>query len=193
MKRLLGPALALGIAFPALAQTAPAPGAPGFLAQLPPGAVRLSDVLGTEVIGSDIRRLGTIEDVVLDHGGTAVAAIVESGGFLGLGEKKVAVPYAALLWNFDVGPTTGPSSSTTGGVALPGRQELQTRSAPATEPGPANPHVTGTVGDPSRPAEGLRPQGATVPITGSGEPRRAVLQMSQDELRRAPEFKARGD
>jgi hypothetical protein len=188
MHRLVPVLLAAGLALPTLAETPQAPTPVGFLTALPPGATRLKGVIGTEVIGSDIRRLGTIDDVVLDRNGTVAAVVIGTGGFLGVGEKKVAVPYEALLWNYDVTPTTGPSSSTTGGETLPGRQELQTRSAPATDPGPANPNVTGTVGDPAHPAEGLRPQGATVPVTGSGEPRRAVLRMTVEELRNAPAF-----
>jgi PRC-barrel domain len=188
MQRLLGLVLAASFCLPAVAQTPPAPPRTGMLAGMPPGGQRVSGVIGTEVIGSDIRRLGTIEDVVLDRSGAVAAVVIGTGGFLGIGEKKVAVPFAALLWNYDVGPTTGPSSSTTGGAALPGRQDLQARSAVSTDPGPANPQATGTVGDPAQPAEGLRPQGATVPVTGGGEPRRAVLRMSEEELRNAPEF-----
>jgi hypothetical protein len=186
------PVLAAGLGLTALAQTAVTPQRAGFLTQTPAGATRLAGVIGTEVIGSDIRRLGTIDDVVLDRSGTVAAVVIGTGGFLGLGEKKVAVPYAALLWNYEASPTAGPSSSTTGGAALPGTQEFQTRSAVSTEPGPANPQATGTVGDPAQPAEGLRPQGATVPVTGGGEPRRAVLQMTVDELRNAPEFRGGG-
>jgi sporulation protein YlmC with PRC-barrel domain len=188
MRRLLVPALAIGIHFPALAQTAAGPTQLGFLTGMPDGSIRISGIKGTEVIGSDIRRLGTIEDFVLDRSGAVAAVVIGTGGLLGLGEKKVAVPYAALLWNYDATPITGPGSSTTGGAALPGNQEFQTRSAVGNEPGPENPQATGTVGDPATPAEGLRPEGATVPVTGGGEPRRAVLRMTTEELRNAPEF-----
>jgi sporulation protein YlmC with PRC-barrel domain len=189
MRRLLLLVLATAFALPAVAQTAASPPQIGFLTGMPDGAVRVSGIKGTEVIGSDIRRLGTIEDVVLDRSGAVTAVVIGTGGLLGVGEKKVAVPYASLLWNYDATPTTGPSSSTTGGAALPGKQEFQTRSAVGTEPGPENPQATGTVGDPAKPAEGLRPDGATVPVTDSGEPRRAVLRMTMEEMRNAPEFK----
>src|SRR5215212_1833277 len=192
MPRLALVLLAAGLGLPAFAQAPQAPTPPGFLTAPPPGSMRASDVIGTEVIGSDIRRLGTIDDVVLDRGGTVAAVVIGTGGFLGIGEKKVAVPYEALLWNYDVDPTTGPSSSTTGGAPQPGGGAPQTRSAVTTDPGPANPNATGTVGDPAQPAEGLRPQGATVPVTGGGEPKRAVLRMTVEELRNAPEFKSGG-
>jgi sporulation protein YlmC with PRC-barrel domain len=182
MRRLLLLVLATAFALPAVAQTAAHPRQIGFLTGMPDGAIRISGIRGTEVIGSDIRRLGTIEDVVLDRSGAVTAVVIGTGGLLGVGEKKVAVPYASLLWNYDATPTAGPSSSTTGGAALPGKQEFQTRSAVGT--------ATGTVGDPAKPAEGLRPDHATVPVTAGGEPRRAVLRMTMEEMRNAPEFKS---
>ena len=178
------------LACPAAAQTPPAT-ADGFLPRLPDGATRVSGLRGTDVIGSDIHRLGTVDDVVLDRNGAVAAVIIGVGGFLGIGEKKVAVPYAALLWNYDASPTAGPSSSNTGGAPAAGGGAPQTRSAVGTEPGPENTQATGTVGDPAQPAEGLRPQGATVPVTGGGAPRSAVLRMTQEELRNAPEFGGR--
>jgi sporulation protein YlmC with PRC-barrel domain len=39
-------------------------------------------------------KVGEIKDVVLDHDGKAAAIIVGAGGFIGIGEKDVAVPYA---------------------------------------------------------------------------------------------------
>ncbi len=59
MQRLLGLVLAAGFCLPALAQTTPAPPRAGTLAEVPPGATRVSEAIGTEVIGSNIRRLGT--------------------------------------------------------------------------------------------------------------------------------------
>jgi hypothetical protein len=41
-------------------------------------------------------KIGDIKDVLLDHDGKASAVIIGVGGFLGLGEKSVAVPYASV-------------------------------------------------------------------------------------------------
>ena len=46
---------------PALAQAAPTVGA--FIAQMPPGAIRLSKVIGVQVIGLDHRSVGEIAEV----------------------------------------------------------------------------------------------------------------------------------
>jgi sporulation protein YlmC with PRC-barrel domain len=181
--------LAAGFALPALAQPPAAQGPT--LTAMPEGASRVSEMIGTAVTGSDIRRLGEVKDVVLDREGRAVAVVIASGGMLGMGEKNVAVPFEALLWNYDVSPTEGASSSNTGGVPARDGRTLEARRAETTSPGPENVEATGTVGDPAQPDEGLRPQGATTPVTGSGSPSSAVLRMTVDELRNAPEFQSR--
>jgi PRC-barrel domain len=179
LTRLLALALASGLAGPCWAQTAPG----GFLTELPPGATRLSRMIGVDVIGSDIARLGEVKEVLVDAGGTVSGVVVATGGVLGIGARDVALPYGAFLWNYAAAPTDLPRSSSTGGDAA------QARRADATAPGPAAPaEVTGTVGDPARPSEGLRPEGATTPVTGDGAPVRAVLRLTREDLRAAPAF-----
>lgn len=175
-----------GLSVPAHAQMA----RDAFLATMPEGASRVSEIIGTTVIGSDIRRLGEVKDVVLDREGRAAAVVIASGGVLGVGERNVAVPFDSLLWNYDTAPTDAPASSNTGGVPS-GGDAMQAKRADSTSPGPENVEATGTVGDPAKPNEGLRPQGATIPVTGNGAPTRALLRMTVDELRHAPEFQSR--
>lgn len=43
--------------------------------------------------------LGRISDFVLDEGGEISFVIISRGGFMGIGEKKVAVPFDALLFD----------------------------------------------------------------------------------------------
>lgn len=54
-------------------------------------------MLATSVIGSSVftaadENIGDINDLIVDNNGTVQAAIVGVGGFLGMGEKDVAVP-----------------------------------------------------------------------------------------------------
>ncbi|HEV2557184.1 MAG TPA: PRC-barrel domain-containing protein [Microvirga sp.] len=185
------PRFALALCAAALATPAGAQGAPGGapLATVPEGMTRVSEMIGTAVTGSDIRRLGKVKDVVLDREGRAVALVLGSGGMLGIGEKDVAVPYAGILWNYDVGPTDGPSSSNTGGTVAAGGG-LEAKRADVTSPGAENVQATGTVGDPQQPAEGLRPQNATTPVTGGGAPTSAVLPLTETDLKNAPAFQS---
>jgi hypothetical protein len=50
-----------------------------------------SKLIGTSVYNESNEKIGSINDLLLDNNGTTMAAIVGVGGFLGLGEKKVAV------------------------------------------------------------------------------------------------------
>lgn len=132
LKRLVLAGLVAGSSLPALAQTVPqgSPSAPmqgRFLTAPPAGAIALSRLKGTDVIGSDIVRIGEVEDVLVGADGRAAGVLIGVGGFLGMGGKTVAVPFEAMLWNYDVGPTDGPSSSNTG-------RGLQAQTASSNDP-----------------------------------------------------------
>ena len=55
-----------------------------------------SDLLGAVVRGAANQSIGEIEDVVIDGAGTVKAVVISVGGFLGMGEKSVAVPMHAI-------------------------------------------------------------------------------------------------
>ncbi|MGT2478784.1 PRC-barrel domain-containing protein (plasmid) [Methylobacterium oryzae CBMB20] len=44
--------------------------------------------------------VGKIEDVLVDGGGQVRAVVIGVGGFLGIGEKSVALPFDQIAWNF---------------------------------------------------------------------------------------------
>jgi sporulation protein YlmC with PRC-barrel domain len=46
---------------------------------------------GTEVVGSDNKKLGAISDILFDRSGKIEAYVVGFGGFLGMGAKEVAI------------------------------------------------------------------------------------------------------
>jgi hypothetical protein len=53
-------------------------------------------VLGREVRGPTDENMGHIVDVLVDRSGQVRAAIIDFGGFLGVGSRKVAVEWNAL-------------------------------------------------------------------------------------------------
>jgi len=57
---------------------------------------RASKLIGAEVENPQGKNLGDIKDVVLDSQGHVRYAVLAFGGFLGMGEKYFAVPWAAL-------------------------------------------------------------------------------------------------
>jgi putative membrane protein len=64
------------------------------------------DNLSTEIVGkqvysstaSDAEHIGDVNNLVIGEDGQVAAVIIGVGGFLGIGEKNVAVKYAELAW-----------------------------------------------------------------------------------------------
>lgn len=57
---------------------------------------RGSKLIGASVYGPDNQSIGEINDVIFDASGKVKAAVIGVGGFLGVGQKDVAVPFEAL-------------------------------------------------------------------------------------------------
>jgi hypothetical protein len=56
----------------------------------------LQGILGKEVRSATDENMGRIVDVVVDRTGQVHAAVIDFGGFLGVGSRKIAVDWAAL-------------------------------------------------------------------------------------------------
>ena len=78
-------------------QTAPAPPAPVTSAadQRPSNSAVIS-ILGKKVFGRDGEDMGRVVDVLADSDGHARAAVIDFGGFLGVGNRRVAVDWRSL-------------------------------------------------------------------------------------------------
>lgn len=57
---------------------------------------RASKVRGASVVNETGERIGTIDDVIITQDGKESYAVLAVGGFLGLGDHLVAVPYSQL-------------------------------------------------------------------------------------------------
>lgn len=104
---LLTTALAAGFALPALAQDAPAS---PFQTEAMGPSVSASDVIGARIYVSEAaidadayngvqegwNDIGEVNDIILGRDGTVDAVLVDIGGFLGMGERQVAVDMSAL-------------------------------------------------------------------------------------------------
>jgi hypothetical protein len=93
--------LALVLAAPASAQDRAAPPEPAaakqiFLARQTPNEWRGTKLIGAAVYGPEEHAIGQIDELVVDEQGQVRAVVIGVGGFLGIGEKKVAVPFQAL-------------------------------------------------------------------------------------------------
>ena len=63
------------------------------------GVLKASDVIGTKVQGTDGKNLGTIKDLVINPDGDLQYAVLDFGGFAGIGDKYFAVPWDALQFD----------------------------------------------------------------------------------------------
>ncbi|HEY2529216.1 MAG TPA: PRC-barrel domain-containing protein [Xanthobacteraceae bacterium] len=61
-------------------------------------------ILGREVRDPADENMGRIVDVLVDRSGQVRAAIIDFGGFLGVGSRKIAVDWAALHFPFPTKP-----------------------------------------------------------------------------------------
>jgi hypothetical protein len=138
-----------------------------FMTQMQPTHIMASKLIGTRVVSANNESIGDINDVIVDRNGQAVAAVVGVGGFLGIGEKAVAIPFNALEF---ASREQASAMSNAGGGNNAGGSNVTTTGSTAT----------GTAGTTSSGASG-------------NEPERVVLRMTKAELQAAPSFNSDGD
>lgn len=61
------------------------------LTEVPAGEISSEELVGTTVYGADDANIGEIGDVLMSQDGKVDAIVLDVGGFLGVGEKEVAV------------------------------------------------------------------------------------------------------
>src|SRR3954453_8165881 len=67
-----------------------------FLTQEKPGQWRASKLKGLDVYNNSNEKIGEIRGVLLDQSGKAEAVVIGVGGFLGMGERDVALPFSEI-------------------------------------------------------------------------------------------------
>jgi hypothetical protein len=171
---------------PALAQTSPAPtsspaskapsGMSGqFITQQTPGQWRASKLVGVDAHGTDNAKIGDVREVLVNRDGATEAVVIGVGGFLGLGEKDVAVPFQALEW------VTEPRTTATS-TAAPG-------TAPEAAPETLAPPPVALGKAPGSSAQ----IDSALAAVSRGYPDRAVLRMTKADLQNAPTFRFASD
>jgi sporulation protein YlmC with PRC-barrel domain len=99
--------------------TAPAAGEAGFVS-FSADQVRATTMIGKEVFGPDDQSIGEISDLVLQDDGETRAALIDVGGFLGVGEKEVAIPFEQI----QVTQANAEGQTADGQTAAPGEPRL---------------------------------------------------------------------
>lgn len=93
---------------PGAAQTAPSANPAGgstmsagqsdmfYTGTITPAQKRGSDLMNVSVYTRNNENIGEVEDIILDEQGKVTAVVVGVGGFLGLGQRNVAINYSAM-------------------------------------------------------------------------------------------------
>jgi sporulation protein YlmC with PRC-barrel domain len=96
---------------PAQPPAAQAPVAgPQFMAAQATDQFLSSRFRGTDVIGPNNEKVGDVNDVLFDSNGKVIGIVVGVGGFLGIGQKDVAIDLSA----FEIVPADRDRNATTG-------------------------------------------------------------------------------
>ncbi|WP_445217320.1 PRC-barrel domain-containing protein [Bradyrhizobium sp. Pa8] len=126
------------------------------------GEWRASKMSGLKIYNDANENIGSINDLLMDKSGNIKIAVIGVGGFLGMGEHLVAVPYEKLKFVNEAVAYTGtgakPAATTTTGAAT-GTEKTTTTTA------------------------------TTASSTSKWYPDHAVFNASKDELKNMPEFK----
>ncbi|UGX95846.1 PRC-barrel domain-containing protein [Bradyrhizobium barranii subsp. barranii] len=126
------------------------------------GEWRASKMSGLKIYNDANENVGSINDLLMDKSGNIKIAVIGVGGFLGMGEHLVAVPYEKLKFVNEAVAYTGtgakPAATTTTGAAT-GTEKTTTTTA------------------------------TTASSTSKWYPDHAVFNASKDELKNMPEFK----
>ena len=148
-----------------------------FLTQEKPGQWRASKLKGLDVYNNSNEKIGDIREVLLDQSGKAEAVVIGVGGFLGIGERDVALPFSEIKF-VDQPRTASATDTRPAGANAP-----PTPAAPVPTSGPATTgSATGARTDATGSTAGARAD------TNRAYPDHAVLNMNKDQLRNAPAF-----
>ncbi|MDB5653320.1 MAG: hypothetical protein JWQ94_933 [Tardiphaga sp.] len=85
--------------------SAPPDSAPVVSVAKPPSVTVIDAFDAHGILGRDVRspaneNMGRIADVIVDRGGVARAVVIDFGGFLGVGSRRIVVDWSALhFWN----------------------------------------------------------------------------------------------
>jgi len=75
---------------------------PSYAARDKSGVLKARDMIGRKVVDTEGKKLGSIKELVIDPDqGIVQYAVLDFGGFLGVGDKYFAVPWGTLKMSAD--------------------------------------------------------------------------------------------
>jgi len=128
------------------------------------GDWRASKLVGVKVYNNNNENVGSIDDMLVDKSGSVKGIVIGVGGFLGMGEHLVALPFDQVKFS---------------------DQPVQANTA-------SNAPASGTTSSTNRPASSTTTGAATSTSTSSKSrwyPDHAMINATKDQLKSMPEFK----
>ena len=117
--------------------------------------VRATTIIGKEIYGPDDKSIGEVSDLVLQDDGKTRSILIDVGGFLGIGEKTVAIPFEKITVAHGADTAAEPKLT----VAMTKEQldklpEFKTDTAAVAQP----------IGNSTMPAPGQQASAETTPV-----------------------------
>lgn len=135
------------------------------------GDWRTSKLSGVKVYNSNNENIGSIDDMLADKDGRIKAVVVGVGGFLGMGEHLVAIPFDQVKFSQQ------PVSSNTASTAPASNANSTTPPSSTTTTGAA----TGT--------SSSNNSSSSMSSSSRWYPDHAMVNATKDQLKQMPEFK----
>ena len=144
-----------------------------WMTQEQPGQWRASKLKGLDVYNQNNEKIGDISELVVDNSGKVQAVVIGVGGFLGIGERDVAIPFNQVKF------VNEPRATANAGSAPNTNAPAGSGTTTATNTNDANaPATTGTAAPRTDNANRSAPDHAML-----------MVNMTKDQLKDAPEFK----
>jgi sporulation protein YlmC with PRC-barrel domain len=104
-------------------------------------------LIGMNVENHQGENLGSINNVIVNEQGDVVAVTIGVGGFLGIGEKDVGVPYEAIEFRLDTDRTAATRTGATGTADRTAQQPADGQTAQQQAARPVNGETAQRTGD----------------------------------------------
>jgi sporulation protein YlmC with PRC-barrel domain len=137
------------------------------------GDWRASKLVGLNVYNNNNENIGSISDILTDKSGSIKAVVIGVGGFLGMGEHLVAMPFDQV--KFVDEPVASNSASSGAGTSGSSSSSGNTANRPSTTTGSTSSSSTSS--------------GSTGSTKNPWYPDHAVVNSTKDQLKGMTEFK----
>ncbi len=148
------------------------------MTQMQPGQWRASKIEGLDVYNQNNEKIGDISEMLIDKDGKIQAVVIGVGGFLGIGERDVAISFDEVTFVNEPRSNASAANTNTGGAMGTGTAGTNTTAGAPSTTGSTAGTTTGTT------ASNMSADNAN-----RTAPDHAMVNMTKEQLQSMPEFK----